>query len=363
MMRKSTYYLFLLLLLGGLSACQQDGGAEQAEQRGTPADTTQAFGLDAQLDRLSREIARSPDNWALRQDRSLLYFQKGEVDSAIADVRKGLSFYEDSPELHFLRGYYGLSQGDTGLAMYQFELAANYGSANPETFYQMGQIAFFQKNYDQALRHYEQAAALDSLAPLFVFAQGFLEESRNRPQQALRLYEQALQRDPNHVKTLLQLHDFWLEKMGDEKQAMAYNQRVLDQAQLHPLARYNEGNFHFRAALQEEAGSEAYQNQINEAVVAYTLSINQDKEKGFAEPYFYRGYCYFLAERLELALNDFRQTVEIDSTHAQAHFYLGSINEFYQDRETALFHYEQALTYQPNFPEARLAVADLRKRM
>ena len=138
---------FLISLLFLFSACQPDKNQQHAEQQIQLADSTSGVNLSSRIAALSRELKRSPDNWAVLKDRSLLYFQNGQLDSATRDVRRALDIYEDSPELHYLRGYYGLVNGDTSLASYQFELALNYGSGNPDTYYQMGQIAFFQHDF------------------------------------------------------------------------------------------------------------------------------------------------------------------------------------------------------------------------
>lgn len=347
-----------------LVACEPDG------QNSTPttstirlADSTGGTNLESRVIALTKELKRSPDNWALLKDRSLLYFQKGQVDSAVMDVRKALDIYEDSPELHYLRGYYGLVQGDTSLAAYQFELAANYGSGNPDTYYQMGQIAFFRQDYSLAADYYQKAAQIDTLDPIYPLALGVLEESRQQYRKAHGWYQKALEVDPQDEKTLLKLHDLWMGHLGNETKALEYNRKVLDQNPLHPLAHYNKGAYYYRKAITVGPANPAFKDNINKAVEAFYIAINKGENSQFAEPYFYRGHCYFMAERLDLALQDLQKAVEIDSTHAQAHFYLGSINEYYQDLQTALMHYQKAVDAQPDFPEALVAVEELSKKI
>ncbi len=352
-----------LILIFCMLACQTDKPQHNKPQPIKLADSTAQPGIEGRIAALSRELRRSPDNWALLKDRSLLYFQKGRLDSAVSDIRTALNIYDDSPELHYLRGYYGMTQGDTGLAAYQFELAANYGSGNPDTYYQMGQIAFFKGDFPLAMGYYQKAAGMDTLDPIYPIALGLLEENRKNYRKAHSWYQKALSIDENNDKALLKLHDLWMGHLGNETQALDYNRKLLEINSLHPLANYNKGAYHYRRAITLGAEHERFKDEINQAVEAFYIAINKGENATFAEPYFYRGHCYFLAERLDLALADFTKAIQIDSTHAQAHFYLGSINEYYQDLETALMHYQKAVAANPEFPEARLAVEELREKL
>ena len=49
----------------------------------------------------------------------------------------------------------------------------------------------------------------------------------------------------------------------------------------------------------------------------------------------------------------------MDAKHYQAHFMLGSINEHFGDKTTALAHYQKALAAKPDFAEAKEAVNQL----
>lgn len=349
----------ILVISWAFVACEPDKQASQSQQTVKLADSTASPGIDGRLGSLTRELQRSPDNWALLKDRSLLYFQKGELDSAVVDVRTALDIYEDSPELHYLRGYYGLTQGDTSLAAYQFELAANYGSGNPDTYYQMGQIAFFQRNIPLAKGYYQKAASMDTLDPIYPLALGVLEESQQDYRQAHSWYQKALKIDNDNEKALLKLHDLWMGHLGNEDKALAYNRQVLDQNPTHPLGNYNKGAYYYRRAITMGPSKPTFKDEVNKAVEAFYIAINKGEYTSFAEPYFYRGHCYFMAERLDLALADFQKAIEIDSTHAQAYFYLGSINEYYQDLQSALENYKKALASDPDFPEAKVAVQEL----
>lgn len=346
-------WALLLLLAAAGGACKRSA-TEAAETKPV------VQRLEQRIESLNRAIEKTPSDWALYQERSLLHYEAGSLDMAINDVRSAIRLYEDGPNLHYLRGFYALVQNDTGLALSEFQLAARYGATLPDNYYQMGQQYFFHQNYNQALRMYQHAARMDTLEPIYHFAQGFLEQSRGNFRQAEAHYLESLRLNPNFIKSMLHLHDLYADAYKNETRAMQFNQQVLDRDPANALARYNQGNYHYRQALKLPPESQGYKDAINQAVVEYTLAINRGAKKGFAEPFFFRGYCYLQGGRYELALADLQKAAEIDPKHADAHFYLGSLHEHYQDLQKALFHYGKALEVRPDFPEAKEAVTELR---
>lgn len=359
---KQTVYFFIASL-SLLAACQSSDSTTEPADNQVATDTT--YTVDDLIASLTRQLERSPDNWALYEERSRAFYAKGDVTLAINDIRGAINLFDSSPDLHYLRGFYAFAEGDTSLALAEYRLAAEYGSSDPDNFYQIGQIFFFRKQYPQALASYQEAIQLDSLSAIYPFAKGYLEHARGNLKKAQTHYEEALALDPTFEKALLQLHDLHLDGFKDETTAMTFNQRVLDRNPLHPLAQYNLGNFHYRRGVvaQRKGDVPTFQGAFNEAVQAYTFAINKGENASFAEPFFFRGYCYVMGERYDLALTDLQKAVKIDSTHAQAHFYLGSINENYGDLETALGHFERAVAASPDWADAQAAAAEVRKQL
>ncbi|MEM6263270.1 MAG: tetratricopeptide repeat protein [Bacteroidota bacterium] len=361
----SLWGVCILLLAGcqGPDAQQSEAAANLSEVVSSDTSDT-SLTLEKRIDALTQEIKGSPTNYALYEDRSLVYYKMGETQNAQADIEKALELNPDGTNLYYLRGFYAYQNQDTATARQAYNQAEQLGSTNPEVFYQRGQLSFFQQKYEEAVADYRKAAELDSLDPTYPFAEGFLFQRTGNGEAAKEAYRKALELNPQFDKVLLQLHDLELDYFKDPLQASGYNDRVLERNPEHPVALYNKANHFYRTALvhRQSGEREAYQRAANEAVVYYTLAIN--KEANFADPYFFRGYCYFMGEeRLDLAMEDFKKTLELDSTHVQAHFFLGSVYEYYQDLKSALAHYERASAYDPSFTDAKMAVKDLKMRL
>ena len=224
----------------------------------------------------------------------------------------------------------------------------------------MGQIFFFQGNEERALEFYKRAAELDETSPIYVFAQGFLEEKRKNHSKALAAYRQALAIDSTFDKALIQLHDLYFNEYNSEAEAMKYVEKLIAVRPSHPLGRFYKGNYHLRRALTftGESQQAAFKEQINHAVVEYTVSINRDPN--FAQANYNRGYCYFLGDRHDEAIQDFEKCLEINPKHPQAAFMLGSLYEYFKDLKTALSYYEMSLESDPSNADTQTAVKELK---
>lgn len=339
-MKQQFFWVAMLGLLFTLCVGCDTTDPQGANQRAVVSDSS-AYTPEATIERLNREIESNPSNWALFQERSEAFFALGNTAYAISDIREAIKLNDQSPDLHYLRGFYALADEDTALARSEFQLAALYGATNPDVYYQQGQMQFLRGEYDRAMVNYTEAARLDTLDPIYPFAMGFLAQTRKQFRKSLAFYKEALTLQPRHTKTLLQLHDLYVTGFNNVEEAMAYNEQVLDKTPQHPLANYNKGSFFYnRAVSQKQKRDSAFQQSFNQAVEFYTLAIAASDS--FALPHVYRGMCYVEGERYDLALSDFEQAVAKDSMQALAHYQLAGLYEFYEEPEKAAFHRRKA---------------------
>ena len=314
--------------------------------------------------RLSQLIRDNPRDYGLLQERAQVYYSMDSLFQAVRDVERALSLYPQSPDLHYLRGLFAKQAGDSVQAMASFVQAVGMGTKDPEVHYELGQQYFFRKDYPKALQAYQQAAQLAPNDPQYVFAQGFLEEQRGQPSKALSLYRKSLEVDSLFVKALTQLHDLYFETFGSVKEAALYNDRLLRYYPFHPLGQYQRGSRALSTAMKanRETEMEKFSEAINAAAEAFTLAINTDT--AFVDAYFSRGFTYLLGgQRVDLATRDFERCLALQPAYPQAHFWLGSIQEKYQDYASALKHYEQALAGMPDNQDFRDAVRDMQSKL
>ncbi|MCB0853754.1 MAG: tetratricopeptide repeat protein [Bacteroidetes bacterium] len=357
------YVSLLLALVVLFTACKDDETQNQQTEESTVSFPTNDQDPETYLRSLNKQIGESPDDYTLFKDRAVVYYQLDSINKAIQNIDYAIELFRNSPELHYWRGFFAFSINDTAKAKDEYEAAIGLGSRSPESYYQLGQIYFFQGNDEEAMELYQKAAEINDQDPIYVFAQGFLEERRRKHSKALTAYQRALEIDSTFDKALIQLHDLYFNQYNSEKEAMKYIDKLISYQPSHPLARFHKGNYYLRRALTMTGTSQqdAFQDQINKAVVEYTIAINRDDN--FAQACYNRGYCYFLADRHDEALSDFQKCIETNPEHPQAAFMLGSLYEYFNDFKTALKYYEQALENDPGNVDAETAVKEVKEKL
>jgi tetratricopeptide (TPR) repeat protein len=329
----------------------------------TTAEAPSASSPEAQLVSLAKQLEISPENYALYEERSLLYYSLDSIEQAKNDLQKAIELFPDGPDLYFLQGFYAFVSNDTANALSYYQEAARLGCENPENYYQMGQIFFFQGNEALAMRMYEQARELNEQEAIYPFAQGFLEEQRGNHQKALRYYLQSLAIDSSFAKTRLQLHDLYLNVYQNEPQAKAQVDALLQFQPSHPLGRFYEGNYHLRRLLEvaDETQTQRYKDELEAAVFSYSISIN--RRPRYLQARYNRGFCYFLAQNFEPAIEDFTVALEIDPRHLPSLLMMGDIQAYFQDLAQARSFYQRAVEAAPDNEAARNKLEEIEAQL
>ena len=354
--------VWVLLLAAGVSAllasgCNKAGGKGKngSDSLSTGMDT---MSLEGRIEYLTRLLKASPKDHELLYERSTLLYESGNTDAAIKDVNKAIDHHPDNGDYYHLRGFYAYVQNDDQLALDYFRLAAEFGSTNPETFYQMGQIHFFRKEYASAEEHYNTAIRLDSLDPTYYFAKAFMFQQQGKYDLAESLYDQSLSRDSTFIKSLAQLYKIYMDVKGNPGRALEINDRILSIDSLHPVGRFNQGNFYLSQAKSiQSAKPEEFTFFTKLAISEFGNALARDPM--FAQAFYNRGYCFFMLEDYNSALADFNKVVDLDPFNDKAFFMIGSINEFFEDKSAALESYRKALEINPEFLDAAQAVEEL----
>ena len=317
--------------------------------------------VEGRINRLSQFIADNPEDYNMYRERSLLHYENGNTEFAIRDINKAIDLFDTAPELWHLKGFYSYVQNQDSLALKMFKRAADLGSEDPETYYQIGQLYFFKGDYKKAEKYYNTAHILAPERPIYYFAKGFLHEKMGNLQLATANYDSALTKDPGFVKALAQLYDLYIVK--DPAKAIDYNDRILAVDSLHPLGRFNKGNYYFNKANQitEKARVKEFNELLKNAVSQYSVAIMRNPR--YIQCYYNRGYCFFLLDNYNEALADFDKVVQLDPFNEKAFYLKGSIYEYFGDLVSARNNFEVALKINPDFTDARSAIDEIKNKL
>lgn len=348
-----------------LSGCESGQSSETDATSVVQSDSLQTVETPMQaITRLDNLIKDNPSDYGLLQERALIWYGMDSLAQANKDIDEALRLYPQSPELHYLKGLFAKVEDNALLAMKEFTTAVSMGTQNPEVHYELGQQFFFRKDYDKALEAYQAAAQLDENDPQYIFAQAFLEQERGNNSKALSLYRQSLELDSLFIKSLTSIHDLYYEEFGSETDAAAYNDKLLLYFPSHPLGQFQKGTRALSRAMRisKEGEPERFGRELNAAVESFTIAINSDPN--YLDAYFSRGFSYILGgQRIDLATADFEKCLELKPDHADALFWMGSIQEKYSDYQSALSYYERALELKPGEQDLIDAINEMKTKL
>lgn len=359
-------FLIIAVFSFSLIGCKQASDATKSSE--SASDSTQSVNTtetpEEAILRMNKLVKDNPRDYGLLEERALIWFGIDSMRQAKSDIDLALSIYPQSPDLHYYKGLFAKTENNSPLALQEFTAAVGMGTQNPEIHYELGQQFFFRQDYEKAMKAYQAAQEIAPQDPQYVFAQAFLEESRGNFSKALNIYRQSLEIDSLFVKSLTSIHDLYFQRFSAVEDAAYYNDRLLLYYPSHPLGQYQKGTRFLSDAMQtsKENDAEEFESAINTAAEAFTIAINSDEN--YLDAYFSRGFTYLLGgQRIDLATKDFEKCLELKPDYAEALFWMGSIQEKYQDLESAMDYFEQALELKPDNQDFIDAVNEMRQKI
>ncbi|MBC7349919.1 MAG: tetratricopeptide repeat protein [Candidatus Aminicenantes bacterium] len=235
----------------------------------------------------------------------------------------------------FLFGLFFKSRGDVEQAEKWFNLTLDKNPEHPRALAELGELAFLGRKYDQAEKDLEKSLALDGEMPRAHLLAGLILREKGE-------YEKALE----HFRAVTTL-------VPDHEEALYYQALVLvEQADwprsletLDSLVRIAGSYEIFGYALR--ALSFLMLDRLAEAEADSRRALGISS--GYYLPYYILGLVYFRKEDWKKAGENFQQSLKVDKTFADGHYYLGQtylkMNEPNQAREeltraAELFQYE-----------------------
>ena len=184
-------------------------------------------------------LAKNPECWMAHTNLGLVFFQKGQVDDAIAHYRLALQMQPDWWDAEYNLGTALLAKGQIDEAILHSEKAVAMRPTDPDAQVSLGNLLFRKGRIDEAISHYQKAitahpdhflarywlgnALLDkgeldsairvcrsalSLRPLDADCHTTLAialEEKGNPAEAIQHYQRALELAPNSIPTLTNL--------------------------------------------------------------------------------------------------------------------------------------------------------------
>ena len=175
-------------------------------------------------------LACTPDNFTARYGLGNALLQAGNVDEAIAQLRKALVFNPGLAKAHSSLGNALLQKGNVDEAIAQYQIALQIDPRSEEACYNFGNALLRQGKVDEAIAQYQKALQIKPDFAEAHFNLGAALFHQGKEDEAIAQYQRALQIKPD--KPEVQNNLAWVlatsphASLRDGNQAVALAQRA-----------------------------------------------------------------------------------------------------------------------------------------
>jgi type IV pilus assembly protein PilF len=212
------YRLLGALLLAGLAACASSTGTGSSNPANEPRDVKASTAVN------EGDPARRAQ---VRLELAGLYFGRGQLDTALNEVRLALAARPDMAEAHGLRGLILASMGETKQAEDSLQRAVQLAPTDGGALHNYGWFLCQQKRFAEADVQYAAAVALpqyrDPMRTLL--AQGVCQTRAGKWVEAERSLLRSYELDPSNPVTAFNLSEVLLRR-GEFDRARFYVRRI-----------------------------------------------------------------------------------------------------------------------------------------
>ncbi len=169
-----------------------------------------------------------PDRRArVRMELASGYYARGQLDTALEEVRLALEVKPDLPDAYNLRGLIYQSQGDDRLAEENFKRALQLSPGDPNVMHNYGWFLCQRNRLNEAQAQFQQAIATPRYAGLSrsLMTQGICHARAGAWAEAERSLARSYEMDPSNPVTAVNLADV-LYRRGEYERARFYIARV-----------------------------------------------------------------------------------------------------------------------------------------
>lgn len=271
--------LILSVIFLGLVSCgNNEEGAENPTQKDTSelASDTSVVSDDERLKELNDLIVEDPKNANHYHERAYYYFHKGDVESALFDVKKAIELDSDVAAYYFTKGLFFHSQLRLAEARTAFEQCLVLDEEYQDAYLYMAKIYLAlarptdkdKMNYKNALDNLNKLIEIDPLSAPAYFWRGVAFEELGDSGVAVSNFKTAIETDPNYYDAFVRLGLLYAAA-GNDKAESSYKSALSIKPNsteaLFALARYYQDVKRFDEA-------EAHYKKVVEVDSMYSLA-------------------------------------------------------------------------------------------
>ncbi|MCI4444535.1 MAG: tetratricopeptide repeat protein [Candidatus Aminicenantes bacterium] len=210
---------------------------------------------------------------------------------------------------YFLLGLFQKSRGEIPQAEKWFNLTLQKNPEHPRALSELGELAFLGKKYEEAEKYLEAALSIDGEMPRAHLLLALILREKGEYEQALDHLQSITALIPEHEESLY-YQSLILVEMADWTSSLESLQALIEVGGSYEIFGY---------ALR--ALSYLMLNRLAEAEADSHRAL--EISSGYYLPYYILGLINFRREEWKKASENFRQSLKIDRTFDDGHYFLG----------------------------------------
>lgn len=289
------------------------------------------------LDDLTKQIAKNSSSPDLYNKRAKYYMLDHEFDKALKDINNAVTLSPANPVYYITLSDIYLLQGQTKNCAESLAKAISLDPRNNEALLKLAKLNLILKEYPATFEYVKKALLVDAFNPHAYFIRAIALLEKGDTVRAADDLKKAVDQDQEYFDAYMELGELYSikkDKMAADYLRNALNIRPKSKEALYLLGMFYQENEQYDKAIEtyvtlgkvDTSFRNApyntgyiylvYLKDFQQAVTFFTQAIQRDP--GYAEAYFNRGYAYELSGQLDKAYSDYKMTLKLKTNYQKA---------------------------------------------
>jgi tetratricopeptide (TPR) repeat protein len=264
--------------------------------------------IDSAIAEYNEAIRRDPNNARVLYRRGDAYRTKSDFDRAIADYSEAIRLNSKDTYALYNRGVSYKNKQDYDHAIADYSEVIRLDPKDPDPLVARGNVYMIRKDYDRAIADYSAAVRLDSKNALALLGRGNAYRTLKNYDQAIADYNASIRLNANSASAFYNRGVTYRNKQDYDRAVTDYNAAMrLNPKDPDPLIA--RGNVYL------------IKKDYDRAIADYSAAIGLDSKNALA--FSNRADAYRYMKNYDRAIDDYNELIRLDSKNAEAFYYRG----------------------------------------
>jgi tetratricopeptide (TPR) repeat protein len=219
----------------------------------------QVIPYDQAIDYLTAQVRARPDS-ELYNHRGIVWHERGESDSAMADFNEAIRLEPRNEAAYFNRGLVWSARGDHDRAIADYTRAIQLDPKYSDAYHSRGNDWYFKEELDKAIADYSEAIRLDPAFSLAYYNRGFAWSLKQDYDRAIADYDATIRLEPSFSPAYEERINAWIARVDGWIARKEYDRALAGYSELIRLDPRGPGAYNGRAWLRATCPDAKYRD-------------------------------------------------------------------------------------------------------